>query len=166
MKKSNIIALSLILTVLITSSAFVFALNSEKDYSDNVLDKKMLKKVAKMDIVDTDVNTTICREDAIKIVKDQFPLLSEQAKNIKAQKVMLTQPGCGPLSNESVSKNNSLKEKGYIDNIPVWIVVLKDGNYNMPSNGTGDNKKSADMQIIIDANSGEVLNAFFYGHNE
>ncbi|MDR1101432.1 MAG: hypothetical protein LBL34_03650 [Clostridiales bacterium] len=103
----------------------------------------------------------ITKERAINAVMADFPELADKqlvSVDVKA----MTFGGYSMFTEEALNKNPELKERGYLENTPVYIVEF-DGVQISRSGGTfvSDEKREADVLtkqfVIVDAKTGVTL---------
>lgn len=145
-------------TSTVTDPNFVdLPLLSDKDMKD------------KQDAETTDYNgpTTISKEQAIAIATDGGKV---QCKAIHAQKKLLTNKSYQMFSSEELKKNSKLKEKGYLDKDPVWIVsfeglTIQSSQPFIPNEEPQEmppSRAHTEQNTVIDAMTGEVLYIFSF----
>jgi len=125
-----------------------------------------LKQKMDIDIADLQDTPKITEEQAIEAAKNAFPDLAIST-NIKVQKNIMTYKGTTLFSDAELSKNPPLKEKGYIDNMPVWIVSFKGLKiFRAGISTTTDELRRKSMHeeenVVVDAETGEALYSFTY----
>lgn len=165
MKKKGLFVLMLALFLSISTASIIYANNEKQpNISANELKDKMDIDIAEVN--DTAKSVKITKDQAIDIAKEFFPENAE-SKNIKAQLNAMTNKGFKMFSPTALEKNPTLKEKGYLDNAPVWIVSCK-GLTIHRSGGTmldSEQKKAnphTEENVVIDAITGEPLYTFSF----
>lgn len=139
-------------------------LTNNKDFMNNNIEIKSITKNAK-----------ITREKALDIAKNngelKYSLNKEQnsAKTFNSNSGDITAVLCDFTDKDILQLPHSGKS---LVNCPVWIITYhniymeKFGEMVVNSKGEYDKFVLADMNIVIDANTGELLETFSYGVNE
>lgn len=148
--------------------------NADSLYSQNIVsevpsqDKEKLKKnmgIELQDLSDDDVKgkSIITKEQAIESANTEAGSWVTQAKKISVLKSKMTYKNFTLFSEETLNANPDLKAKGYIDNLPVWIVSYQ--GLNLPPKGgslTIQAKPNTEYNVVVDAVSGKPLVAYRY----
>lgn len=123
-------------------------------------DPKVLKEKVQIDIMPCKDTPNITKEQAIEIaIKEGGP--AERAKNIHAQYCLFSDTGMLIHPNDKIVQDNPLlKNKDYIDGIPVWIVSFRgiNGDKTILRHGT----PVTEVSFVIDAISGNPIYSFTY----
>lgn len=129
-----------------------------------IQDKFKLKKEMKIELAEPSGGPTITKEQALETANKMVGPLAGQAKKIHVKHYLMTDPTWTMFSPEQLDANPKLKEKGYMDKVPVWIVSYE--GLNLPphtgSEGEGKVKGNTEFNIVIDATSGKPLIDFKY----
>ncbi|HEX9063020.1 MAG TPA: hypothetical protein VF941_22840 [Clostridia bacterium] len=133
------------------------------------LDADTVKKEMGMNIAKCDIVPAISREQAVEAAKKAFPDLAS-SQNIKTQLNTITYNGFTAFSAEALDKNPKIKEKGYLDQIPVWIVSFKglvlyeNSLVNLGDKGNQKiiEKSNEEENVVVDAESGVVFYSFTF----
>lgn len=153
----------LVLMVIVAVSLSIFLFNVFANEPD--IQPSELKNNMGIDIEVNNTKPNITREQAIETAKLAFGITN--AKTVTAQTNIMTWQGFTDFSEQALSKNSVLKEKGYLDKSPVWIVsfrglrITRSGGPNL----TDEQRQSSFHQeenAVIDATTGEPLFIFTY----
>lgn len=106
---------------------------------------------------------SITEEIAIKKASDYAAGYAAEAKSINAEYHALTNKNFTLFSEKAKEKNGKLKKDGYLNDTPVYIVTFK--GITKKAHGSRLHPNPPDFHeynLVIDANSGEVLYGFSY----
>lgn len=129
---------------------------TEQDQAELKIDGVSLKKPTG--------DFTISEAKAIELASQYSPGYATEAKNIKAEKQLLTNDHMNLFSNSAKEKNPKLKKEGKLIDTPVYIVTFK-GITKVGHDGGINGKKPSihhEYNLVVDANSGEILYGFSY----
>lgn len=111
------------------------------------------------------VGADITSDDAIAAASKFSPGFAQEAKIITWEYQLLTNNNFAAFSEAAKEKNPRLKEDGLLIDTPVYIVTFK-GITKIGHNAYSKLNRAATMlkeyNVVVDANSGEVLYAFSY----
>lgn len=104
----------------------------------------------------------ISTEKAIEIASNYAVGFAKEAKSIVAEYQLITNTSLNLFSEAAKEKNPKLKNDGYLNVTPVYIVSFKGVN----GRGRAAHGKQAatytELNVVVDANSGELLFSFNY----
>lgn len=151
----------IIIMLVITSIIYTFAGIDNKPAD---LDSKKLERMnIKLDEPsDKSMFTENGEKAAILAAKKETNQTDESNENVKVKRCLVTNSSTQIFSETALEKNPRLKEKGYMDKIPAYIVSFKTEEFYGFGLDTGNRKPFTEYHVIIDAVSGEVLMSFAY----
>jgi hypothetical protein len=166
MQKSIFLKIMVLVIVTWTIGIGVFAqskhINSED--SAQVTTNFDADDLAKIGIkLDDPIETAKLNSDEIlKKVKEQFAIASREAKEIKIEYKLMTQPNFTAFSEEALNKNPELKAKGRIDKLPVYIVTFSGLEYNGFGGEPGGVQPPPfhECNVVVDAETGANIMSF------
>lgn len=106
----------------------------------------------------------ITKEIAIKSAQNAFPEWYNDATEISSNYYLISNKNFKSFSTIALNTDSNLKNKGYMDKLPVYIVTFSGMSYNsaVPNGYTGDTPVHNEYNVVVDANSGEALMGFSY----
>lgn len=178
-KKNILITLMLSLAIAIPAVSVVSAANAkttvtdatyqepvktlEESTDETLIDSSFLKQ-HNMSLKKPNTVAILSEEDAIKAASEYFQIAAS-AKSIKVEYHLLTSPSINSFSESALNKNEKLKKEG-LNGTPVYIVTFK--GVEFPSAGGSirggkiQHVTFTENNVVVDANSGEVLFSFSY----
>lgn len=124
-------------------------------------DKVKLKKEMRIDLLDSTDTPKISKEEAIAAANQEAGVIKDEATKIVATYHLMTYQDFTMFSEEVLNANPKLREKGYIDKLPVWIVSYK--GLQLPAKGgffphaKAKPKNNTEFNVVVDAASGKPL---------
>jgi len=175
MKKSNLLSKILLLSVVTAGLVLIFSYvaNAKQDSANNIKhqfisdvqktthDIKSLEKAGNK-LENTSITAKITPEQAAKLASEYRPDYASQATDIVVEYYQLTNTAFNAFSD--ITKNNSkyLSKEGFLEKAPCFIVSFKG------ITRTGHSPKGLqapifhEYNVVIDADSGEVLFSLAY----
>lgn len=165
MKKTMLI-LSLLTVVIIGSAGVLHAEANTPTTSDTPITTQDIEQLDAQDIhlEKPDSAAIITSDTAIQNASDTFPGWAHDAKEINAEYQLITNHSFRGFSQEALDHNPHLKQLGYMDKLPVYIVTFKGMSYyaHVPAKSNGVVPVHHEYNVIVDATSGEPLMGFSY----
>jgi hypothetical protein len=131
---------------------------------DEVVTKLDKDKLAKDDIhLDVPkVKAKISPRDVEAIARQEFAGIVENSKDVKVEYHLITNKSFQLFSQAALDKNLDLKTKKHMDKMPAYIVSFQGASYqtHTPAGFQGPAPVQSEINVVIDAMSGEVLMAF------
>lgn len=116
-----------------------------------------------MELKKPTVQPSISDVKAIELASQYAPGAASTAKSITAEYQLFTMKGARMFTEAALEKNANLKKDGFMNDTPVYIVsfegITKKGHDSI--NGK-EPTVLHEYNIIVDANSGEILSGFGY----
>lgn len=161
-RKSWITALTLAAAVTAVSNYSVTASAGQGNSPIATQDQAQLLLMG-MTLKKPDVAAAFSNDQAIAIASKYAPRYAKEANGIIAEYQLLTNDQFNLFSDAAKEKNLELKEGGFLKDTPVYIVTFK----GITKKGHGFFKGQEpvvnhEFNVVVDANSGEVLYAFTY----
>jgi hypothetical protein len=170
MKRKIVILVFVLFVIVSTISIYAFSNNNYKNiYYGNGFSDDYLKSI-NITFQPTDTSPKIDKKEIKSIAERMLKESSMKPKEVYLQYGLITDKGASIniFSKEYLEKNPTLKDKTYINEIPVWLItfkgLLKD-DYD-DSNISNDLPGKQPLNIntaVIDAMSGAVLYSFGTG---
>lgn len=122
------------------------------------IDYNALYRTFGMTVQASSINPVISL-DQIKTIAATLPEYSSTA-NVHYELVEMSYPGFNNFSPAALTKNPKLKNDGYINNLPVWLISFQ--GLNVPSMNKITTVYDHETVYVIDASTGEMLLGFNY----
>ncbi|RAU92730.1 hypothetical protein [Paenibacillus sp. YN15] len=165
MKKSKIALLTLFTTVALSIALpiTISATNEPSNVESTIKTKQNQVFLTQNNIIlkTPDTKSKISEEEAINLALKYCDALKPDPSNIAVEYQLMTYSNFHEFSEAAKSKNQKLKEEGYLNNTPVYIVTLKGLNFpSMGGRAQGSKIQHIilhEKNVIIDADTGEIL---------
>ncbi|MGM0884023.1 MAG: PepSY domain-containing protein [Bacillota bacterium] len=102
------------------------------------------------------------KEKAIEIAIANANGYASESKSIEAELQLITLPSFTSFSEKAKEKNLKLKSEGYLNATPVYIVSFKGVHGKGHAAHGGETPTFTELNVVVDANTGEVLLSFNY----
>ncbi|MCD9022086.1 PepSY domain-containing protein [Cohnella silvisoli] len=162
MKRKNWITVLMLAAAVTAVSSYAIKANAGQDNSpitaqdqaELLLDGVTLKK--------PDVATALSNDQAISIASKYAPGYAKEANEINAEYQLMTNNQFALFSDAAKEKNPKLNEEGFLKDTPVYIVTFKGITKKGHALRGQEPVVNHEFNVVVDANSGEVLYAFTY----
>ncbi|MFC5403208.1 hypothetical protein [Cohnella soli] len=163
MKRKNGIAVLILAAAVTTVSSYALKANAGQDTSSPItahdqaalqMDGVTLKK--------PDAAANLTNEQAISIASKYAPGYAKEANDINAEYQLMTNNHFALFSEAAKEKNPQLQKEGFLKDTPVYIVTFKGITKKGHASIGQEPVVNHEFNVVVDANSGEVLYAFTY----
>lgn len=108
------------------------------------------------------VKPKVDRKVAEEVARKSFGGLINKATDVSVEFHLVTNETFAAFSEVALEKNPELKTRGHMDKTPAYIISYKGVSHpvSVPSDFEGPTPVLNEINVVVDANTGEVLMAF------
>jgi hypothetical protein len=126
-------------------------------------DKAKLKDVMGITLETPKEKAKIDTNKVLEAAQQGFSGLVNTPSDIRIEYHLMTNPSMRSFSPTAMEKNPKLKSKGFMEQLPVYIVTFRGVDYQRHAPiGQSAKTEKREINVVVDAETGEVLQAFSY----